>query len=97
MADSGGDVSNIDSWLTHQIRKEIEISFFGKRNPTFEELQGIFLVNIIDGKPVNTNFYMREINRSLKRNLVRILQILLIIRKISMCADCCEMRCYQEN
>lgn len=42
LADSGGDVSNIDSWLTHQIRKEIEISFFGKRNPTFEELQGIF-------------------------------------------------------
>ena len=42
MADSDGDINSINVWLTHQVRKEIEVSFFGSRNPTFEELQGIF-------------------------------------------------------
>jgi len=42
LADSDGDVSTISSWLTQKIKKEIETSFFGKRPPAYEELQGIF-------------------------------------------------------
>jgi len=42
LADSDGDVSTISNWLTQKIKKEIETSFFGKRPPTYEELQGIF-------------------------------------------------------
>lgn len=42
LADSDGEISTITSWLTQQMKKEIEVSFFGSRSPTYEELQGIF-------------------------------------------------------
>lgn len=42
LADSDGEISTINNWLTQRMKKEVEKSFFGNRSPNYEGLQGIF-------------------------------------------------------
>ncbi len=42
LADSDGNMETIVSWLVDRMKEEVEEVLFGGRNPTYEELQGIF-------------------------------------------------------
>ena len=42
LADSGGDLETITSWLNEQLKEKIEEMLFSDGSPTYEELQGVF-------------------------------------------------------
>lgn len=42
LADSSGDILNINNWLINKLKETIEETLFKDKTPTFEELQGIF-------------------------------------------------------
>ena len=42
VADSAGDLSTINQWLTDRLRSRLEEQLFAGSTPTFEQLQGVF-------------------------------------------------------
>jgi energy-coupling factor transporter ATP-binding protein EcfA2 len=43
LADSNGDQNTIANWLTHKLKAELENNLFKGKNPSYEELQGVFI------------------------------------------------------